>query len=185
MSGVDQAKTTFTMDQEFCCYRVMPFGLKNVGVGATYQRLVNKMFAPLIEKSMEVYIDDMLVKTKRASDNIRDLKDNFDVLRQYQMKLNPTKCAFEFESRKFLEFLVNLRCIEVNPAKAQAIINLQPPCIVKEIQKLIRTITITLSPDLCLGLPTNVTPSSKHSRARAKSTGMINADRPFRVSKCT
>ena len=67
----------------------MPFDLKNVG--ATYQRLVNKMFAPLIRKSMEVYVDDMLVKSKLASDYIGDLNEYFDVLRQYQMKLNPAK----------------------------------------------------------------------------------------------
>ena len=80
----------------------MPFDLKNAG--AMYQ---NKMFTPLLGKSMEAYIDDMLVKSKRASEHVRDLKDCFNVLKQYQMKLNSAKYAFGVESGKFLWFMVN------------------------------------------------------------------------------
>ena len=104
----------------------MPFSLKNAEV--TYHRLVNKMFAPLIGKSMEVYVDDILVKSKRVSEHIRNLKDCFDVFKQYQMKLNSAKCAFRVESGKFLRFIVNHRGIE---AKAQAVVDLQPPCTIK------------------------------------------------------
>ena len=82
----------------------MSFRLKNAG--ATYQRLVNKMFAEKIGKTMEVYIDDMLVKSLKATDHVHDLREAFDVLQKYQMKLNPTKCAFEAESGKFLGFMV-------------------------------------------------------------------------------
>ena len=88
----------------------MSFSLKNVGV--TYHRLVNKMFASLIEKSMEVYVNDMLVKSKQVSEHIRNLKDCFDVFRQYQMKLNLAKCAFRVESGKFLGFMVQHLGIE-------------------------------------------------------------------------
>lgn len=109
----------------------MPFSLKNVGV--TYYRLMNKMFAQLIGKSMKVYVDDMLVKSKRVSEHIRNLKDCFDVFRQYQMKLNSPKCAFRVESAKFLGFMVNQWGIK---AKAQAVIDLQPPRTIKEIQRL-------------------------------------------------
>ena len=97
---------------------------------------MNKMFAPLIGKSMEVYVDDMLVKSCHAGDHIRDLRDCFNTLRQYRMKLNPVKCAFGVESGKFLGFMVNHRGIEVNPAKVQAVLDLQPPQMTKEVQKL-------------------------------------------------
>ncbi|XP_024016221.1 uncharacterized protein LOC112089703 [Eutrema salsugineum] len=67
----------------------MPFGLKNAG--ATYQRLVNRMFASQLRRTMEVYIDDMLIKSLIASDHVRHLRTCFDILDQYGMKLNPTK----------------------------------------------------------------------------------------------
>ena len=78
LSRVDQAKTTFTMDQGLYCYQVMSFDLKNAG--ATYQRLINKIFAPFIRRSMEVYIDDMLVKSQCVNDHVKNLRDCFDTL---------------------------------------------------------------------------------------------------------
>ena len=74
----------------------MPFGLKNVG--ATYQRLVTKLFRPLLGKTMEVYIDDMLVKSKECSDHAERLQETFELLRTYGMKLNPAKCTFKADS---------------------------------------------------------------------------------------
>ena len=138
MNETNQARTIFTTDQGLYCYRVVHFKLKNAE--ATHRRLVNKLFTLRIGKSMEVYVDDMLVKNKRASDHIEDLKDCCNVLRQYQMKLNLVKCAFGVESEKFLRFMVNHRDIEVNLAKAQAVIDLQPSRSVKEIQRLIAMI---------------------------------------------
>ena len=82
----------------------MLFGLKNAG--ATYQRLVNKMFQDLLRKTMEVYVDDMLVKSMRAEDHIDHLKQSFEVLRKYNMKLNLTKCVFGVASGKFLRYIV-------------------------------------------------------------------------------
>ena len=134
----DQAKMAFTTDQGLYCYQVMPFGLKNAG--ATYQQLMNKMFTLFIDKSMEMYVDNMLVKSRRANDHIKDLRDCFNTLRQYMMNLNPTKCAFGVESGKFLGFMVNHRGIEVNPVKAQAIVDLLPPRTTKEVQRLTRMI---------------------------------------------
>ena len=93
----------------------MPFGLKNVGV--TYQRLVNKMFSKQIGKNMEVYVDDMLVKSKEELAHLDDLKKTFFTLKQYQMKLNPSKCTFVVASRKFLGFMVSQRGIKANPKK--------------------------------------------------------------------
>ena len=70
----------------------MPFGLKNTG--ATYQRLINKMFARQIGRNVQVYVDDMLVKSLREDDHLSDLQETFDTLRAYNMKLNPNKCVF-------------------------------------------------------------------------------------------
>ena len=83
----------------------MPFGLKNAG--ATYQRLVNKMFSKQIGKNMEGYVDDLLVKSREELAHLDDLKETFATLRQYQMKLNPSKCAFGVSSGKFLGFMVS------------------------------------------------------------------------------
>ena len=91
----------------------MPFGLKNIG--ATYQRMVTKIFRPLIGKSMEVYIDDMLLKSKECPNHTRHLQEAFELLRKYNMKLNPLKCAFSVSSSKFLGFMVMQRGIEANP----------------------------------------------------------------------
>ena len=93
----------------------MPFGLKNIG--AIYQRLVNMMFKEQIDKTMEVYVDDILVKSKTAANHIAHLANTFAVLRRYRMKLNPSKCTFGVASRKFLGFMVNHRGIEANPKK--------------------------------------------------------------------
>ena len=81
----------------------MPFGLKNAG--ATYQGLVNKMFNKQISRNMEAYIDDMLVKSKEELAHLDDLKETFTSLKQYQMKLNPSKCVFGVASGKFLGFM--------------------------------------------------------------------------------
>ena len=83
----------------------MPFGLKNTG--ATYQRLVNQMFKKQIGRNVEVYVDDMLVKSKKEEDHLDDLKETINTLRQYSMKLNPSKCAFRVSSGKFLGFMVS------------------------------------------------------------------------------
>ena len=83
----------------------MPFGLKNTG--ATYQRLVNKMFDKQIGRNMEVYVDDMLVKSKEELTHLDDLRETFATLKQYQMKLNPSKCVFSVASGKFLGFMVS------------------------------------------------------------------------------
>ena len=92
MDEEDQEKTSFVTSQGLYCYKVMPFGLKNVG--ATYQRLVNRMFSHQIGKNVEVYVDNMLVKSKDKANHLDDLKETFSTLRKYNMKLNPAKCVF-------------------------------------------------------------------------------------------
>ncbi|KAL2250206.1 UNVERIFIED_CONTAM: Retrovirus-related Pol polyprotein from transposon [Sesamum indicum] len=100
--------------------------------GATYQRLVNKMFGDLLGKTMEVYVDGMLVKSKRLQDHLADLAQAFAIMRSYGMKLNPDKCTFGVGGGKFLGYMVSERGIEANLEKIQAIINLRSPTTIKE-----------------------------------------------------
>ena len=119
---LDKEHTSFITDRELYCYKVMPSGLKNAG--AIYQRMVNMMFTKQIGQTMEVYVDDMLVKSKLARDHIQYLDQMFKVLRRYQIKLSPLKCAFCVASGKFLGFMVNQRGIEANPEKIRAILEM-------------------------------------------------------------
>ena len=119
MNEDDQERTSFVTGQGLFCYKVMPFGLKNEG--ATYQRLMNKMFAHQIGRNVQVYVDDMLVKSLCKNDHLNDLQETFDTLRSYNMKLNPSKCVFGVTTGKFLGFIVSQRGIEVNPEKVRAI----------------------------------------------------------------
>ncbi|KAF5449295.1 hypothetical protein F2P56_029759 [Juglans regia] len=89
MKKADQEKTASINDRGLYCYKVIHFGLKNAG--ATYQRLVNKMFKDQIGRSMEAYVNDLLVKSREFDQHIENLREVFQILRQYQMKLNPTK----------------------------------------------------------------------------------------------
>ena len=86
MNEDDQERTSFVTGQGLFCYKVMPFGLKNEG--ATYQRLMNKMFAHQIGRNVQVYVDDMLVKSLCKNDHLNDLQETFDTLRSYNMKMN-------------------------------------------------------------------------------------------------
>ena len=115
MHEPNQAHTSFLTNQGLFYYNVMPFGIKNAGT--TYQRLVNKMFKKQIGHTMEVYIDDILVKSLKAEQYIKNLNKTFGVLRKYKIKLNPIKCAFGVCLGKFVGFMVNHQGIEANPAK--------------------------------------------------------------------
>ena len=151
MDEADQEKTSFVTSQGLFCYEVMPFDLKNVGV--TYQRLVNHMFRPQIGRNVEVYVDDMLVKSLDDGKHLDDLQETFDTLRRYSMKLNPSKCAFRVSSGKFLGFMVSHRGIKANPEKIKAILDMKPPQNIKEVQSL--TGQVLLSTGLSLKLLTN------------------------------
>ena len=96
----DEEKTSFIIDQGTYCYRVMPFDLKNEGI--TYQHLVNHIFRDLIGRSMEVYMNNLLFKSKEGADHLEHLVEAFGILRRFQMKLNPVKCVFGVSSGKFL-----------------------------------------------------------------------------------
>ena len=96
-------------------YKVMPFGLKNVG--STYQRIMTRMFEPQLGKNIEVYIDDMVVKSRVVFEHVKELINIFEILRKHKLHLNASKCSFGVGSGKFLGYMVTYRGIEVNPDK--------------------------------------------------------------------
>ena len=87
-------------------------------------------------KNIEVYIDDMVVKSKIESEHIDDLRNIFGIVRKYKLRLNATKCSFGVGSGKFLGYMGTYRRIEVNPNQIREINNLHPPRNPKEVQKL-------------------------------------------------
>ena len=117
----------------------MSFEIKNVG--ATYQRLVTKMFRPLLGKTMEVYIDDMLIKSKERPDHTTRLQQVFDFLKTNGMKLNLAKCAFGVSAGRFLGFMMTQRGIEANPSQLKAILESPAPSSRKEVQQLTGQLT--------------------------------------------
>ena len=148
----DQEKTTFVTPTGNYHYKVMPFSLKNVG--STYQRMMMRMFEPQLGKSIEIYVDDMVVKSKVVSKHLGDLGSTFKVLRKHKLRLNASKCSFGVGPGKFLGYMVTYRGIEVNPDQIKAINDLKPPQNTKKVQKLIGMITalnrfISRSADRC------------------------------------
>ena len=85
------------------------------------------MFRPQIRQNVEVYVDDMLVKSLDEEEHLDDLQETFDTLRRFSMKLNPSKCVFGVSLGKFLGFMVSHRGIEANPEKIKMILNMKPP----------------------------------------------------------
>ena len=130
----DQEKTAFVTPIGNYHYKVMPFGLKNAG--STYQRMMTKMFEPQLGRNIEVYIDDMVVKSKVVSEHVGNLTSIFGIMRKHKLRLNALKCSFGVSSGKFLGYMVTHRGIEVNPNQIKAINGLQAPRNPKEVQKL-------------------------------------------------
>jgi hypothetical protein len=134
MSREDRKHTAFIIVDGLYCYVVMPYGLKNAL--PTFVRAMSKTFGDLIRDKVEVYVDDIVVKTKRGSTLVEDLTLVFDRLRVTRTKLNPDKCVFGVSARKLLGFLVSYRGIEVNTEKIKAIEAMRPPARIKDVQKL-------------------------------------------------
>nr|XP_017250755.1 PREDICTED: uncharacterized protein LOC108221384 [Daucus carota subsp. sativus] len=133
MDAEDIPKTAFITPKGTYAYIKMPFGLKNAG--ATFQRMVNKVFADQIGRNMEYYVDDMIVKSL-FRDHADDLKECFETLRRNNMKINPAKCTFGVCSGKFLGYMVSARGIEANPEKIKAVLEMEAPKTIRDIQKL-------------------------------------------------
>jgi len=136
----DEIKTAFIIEEANLYYKVMPFGLKNVG--ATYQRLMDRVFKPLLRNNVEVYVDDIVVKSPNPTQHALDLTKVFNATRKYNLRLNPEKCTFSVDGGKFLGFMLTRRDIEANPEKCQAIIDMRSPNNVKEVQRLVRRLTV-------------------------------------------
>lgn len=109
----DREKTAFMTDKANFCYEVISFGLKNAG--ATYQRLMDKIFAQQIGRCMDIYVDDMVVRSPIEDDHLKDLEEVFIQIQKYGMRLNPAKCTFGVTSGKFLGFMLTSQGIEANP----------------------------------------------------------------------
>ena len=131
----DQEKTAFVTPIGNYHYKVMPFGLKNAGF--TYQRMMTRMFESLLGKNIEIYIDDMVVKSKMVSEHLGDLRVIFEILRSCKLGLNASKCSFGVGLGKFLGYMVTHRGIGVNPDQIKAINNMRTPRNPKKVQKLI------------------------------------------------
>lgn len=114
---------------------VMPFGLKNAR--ATYQWAMNYIFHDMIGKFMEIYIDDVGVKSQDFDNHLFDLEKGFLKMRKHQLKMNPLKCAVRVSAENFLGFLAHYRGIKIDQNKVKAIIQAQPPSTKKEVQRLL------------------------------------------------
>ncbi|KAL0325100.1 UNVERIFIED_CONTAM: hypothetical protein Sradi_5079300 [Sesamum radiatum] len=130
----DCKRVSFVTSTGTFCYVAMPFGLKNAG--STYQQLVDKIFHFQIRRSVEVYVDDMLVKNKDARNHCANLEETFAVFRKYKLKLNLEKCVFAVRGGRFLGFMVTQRGIEANPLKIKSILDMKGPTNINEVQQL-------------------------------------------------
>jgi len=119
----DKENTTFVMDRENFFYEVMPFRLKNVR--ATHQRLMGR--------NIEVYVDNRIVKSESCQEHVQDLKEVFDALKSYNLRLNPKKCTLSVEEGKFLGFMLTHREIEANPDNCREIVDMCSLANMKEI----------------------------------------------------
>ena len=106
-------------------WMVMPFGLNNYG--ATYQRAMNAICHDMLGHHMEIYINDIVVKSKKFTEHVNHLRKSFEMMRLYQLTLNPLKCAFGVQANNFLGFLVHQRGVQVNKNKVKAIISTKAP----------------------------------------------------------
>ena len=131
MTPEDREKTSCITEWGTYCYRVMPFGLKNVG--ATYQRASTTLFHDMMHRDVEVYVDDMIVKSHDRASNWATLKRFFKRIKRFTLRLNPKKCTFRVTYGKLLGYMISERGIEVDLGKIRAILDMPPPRIETEI----------------------------------------------------
>jgi hypothetical protein len=131
----NEEKIAFITPYSVFCYQVMPFDLKNAG--ATYQRMMQNCLGCQIGCNIQVYIDDVVITTRKEESLINDLAETFDNLNRYKLRLNPTKCSFGMSAGQLLGFLVSARGIEANPKKIQAILMMGKPIKLHGVQKLV------------------------------------------------
>src|SRR3954465_5264642 len=134
MKEEDEEHTSFITPYDVFCYRTMPFGLKNAG--ATYQRMMQACLRHQIGRNVQVYVDDVVIKTYSPNTLRGALRETFATLNKYRIKLNPKKCVFGVPAGKLLGYMVSARGIEANPEKVQAIAKMQEPTNIKGVQQL-------------------------------------------------
>ena len=131
MAPKDMEKTTFITLWGTLYYKVMSFRLKNAR--ATYQQAMVVLFHDMMHKEIEVYVDDMIAKSKIEEEHLVNLKKLFERPRKYQLRLNPAKCTFGVKSGKLLVFVVSQKGIEVDPKKVKAVLEMPEPCTEKQV----------------------------------------------------
>ena len=131
MHPLDVEKMAFITEDDNFCYKVMSFGLENIGL--TYQRLMDRVFKQHIERNVEVYKDDMVVKSQTIPQHVADLEEVFGELRKYSMRLNPEKCILGVGGGKFLGFMITYQGIEANLDKCTAILEMCNPTNIQEV----------------------------------------------------
>jgi len=132
MAPEDMEKTTFVTLWGTFCYKVMSFGLKNAG--ATYQGAMVALFHNMMHQEIEVYVDDIIAKSKTEEEHLINLRNLFERLRKYQLRLNPAKCTFGVKSGKLLGFIVSKKWIEEDPKKVKAILEMPEPHTERQVQ---------------------------------------------------
>jgi hypothetical protein len=135
MKESDQLATSFITPFGMFCYITMPFGLRNAG--ATYQRCMQHVFGDHIGRTVEAYVDDIVVKTRNADDLVGDLSIAFGCLRANGVKLNPEKCVFGVPRGMLLGYIVSQRGIEANPEKVVALERMGPIRDLKGVQRVL------------------------------------------------
>jgi hypothetical protein len=157
----------------------MSFGLKNAG--ATYQRAIQDCFKRQLNKNVEAYVDDVVVKTRDSSTLIDDLEETFVSLREYRWKLNPNKCVFGVPSGKLVGFIISQRGIEANPKKISAITSMKAPTCIKDVQKL--TGCMAALNRFISKLGEWGSPSSNYSSTKRSSCGLQRRTKPLPSSR--
>nr|GFB85840.1 reverse transcriptase domain-containing protein [Tanacetum cinerariifolium] len=134
LAEADEEKTAFHTGQGVYCYTKMPFGLKNAG--ATYERLMDKAFKSQMGKNIEVYVDNLVVKSHTEAEMVRDIEETFQTLRKINMKLNPKKCSFGLAEGVFLGYVITPEGIKPCLDKTTAVLQLPSPQTIKEVKSL-------------------------------------------------
>ena len=124
-------RTTFVTIWGTICYKVMSFGIKNVG--ATYHQAMVALFHDMMHKEIKVYVDDMIAKSKTEEEHLVNLRKLFKRLHKYRLRLNPAKCTFRVKSGKLFGFIMSQKGIEVDPDKVKAILEMPEPRIEKQV----------------------------------------------------
>jgi Reverse transcriptase (RNA-dependent DNA polymerase) len=122
MCAEDEDKMTFITNLGLYCYKVMFFGLRNAG--ATFRRMVNRVFEKQIGRNMETYMDVILIKSMTEDSHFADLKEAFEIMNKVNMKMNPMKSYFALAGGKVLGYMVSVRGIEIHPSSFKAILDM-------------------------------------------------------------